>query len=294
VKGESMNLIENVYKIAENFMDDAEWVNIDYNKIDEIAKIMISEPPPEFPIPIVEDTLKGIVLELVAASINYCYWYGKSTIRPNGVSSTMMYELLTESFSDFNKTNTSCFHDCLTRFKELLILNRFPLLEDRIKHLSELEYALPFCNDIETRYACGIGFLEFPELFENLLVNFPGFASDIFLKRASLFFIQLYRRFGWLKEELKMLHVPADYQIPKMLETLNCIVYHPYLSMNISNDKLIPKNSKEECEIRSATILAMRELCRLTDWNIADVDAYLFTRRHLSINKFHLTITTDY
>ncbi len=290
-----MNLIENVYEIAEQFMSDSEWVTINYENLSELARTMTSTDPPEFPLPVVTDPFKGIVIELVAASINYCYWYGKSTVRPNGASSTVMYELLDKSFSNFSKSTTSSFNECLYRFKELLTLNRFPLLEERIKHLSELEYyTFQFCNDIETRYHCGIGFLEFPEVLNNLVVNFPGFASDIFLKRASLFFIQLNRRFGWFKEELKMLHVPADYQIPKMLESLGCITYHPYLSMTIAEDKLIPKNSKEECEIRSATIIAMRELCRLTDWNVADVDTYLFTKRHTTTKKFHLCITTDY
>ena len=56
----------------------------------------------------------------------------------------------------------------------------------------------------------------------------------------------------------------------------------------------IQKNSIEECEIRSATILVMRELCQLTGNNIADIDTYFFTQRNLVESPFHLTITTDY
>ena len=88
--------------------------------------------------------------------------------------------------------------------------------------------------------------------------------------------------------------MPADYQIPKMLNHFNCITYHPTLEFDIKSDQLIPKHSKQEYEIRSATIIVMRELCELTKWNIADIDSYLFLQKNQIQDKFHLTITTDY
>ena len=55
---------------------------------------------------------------------------------------------------------------------------------------------------------------------------FQGFSSDVFLKRTSLFFMQLYRKFGWYKDDLmQTLFVPADYQIPKILRHFECIEY---------------------------------------------------------------------
>lgn len=289
-----MNLIDNVYKISEQFMKDPEWVAINYKKLGELAQTMNHLTPPDFPLPHIQDPFKGIVLELVAASINYCYWYGCSTVRPNGASSTTMYEILMNSFYDFEESENK-FSECIDRVAKHLAIDRFPLLEERVKHLNELKNgALHFCNKIDNRYRVGIGTGELDDFLLDMVAAFPGFASDIFLKRASLFFIQLNRRFGWLNYELKTLHVPADYQIPKMLETLSCITYNPYLSMEIAEDILITKHSKKECEIRAATILAMRELCKLTGWTIAEVDGYLFTKRHMTTDKFHLTITTDY
>ena len=35
-----------------------------------------------------------ILCEIIASSINYCYWYGSSKVRPLGSSSTKMYDLL--------------------------------------------------------------------------------------------------------------------------------------------------------------------------------------------------------
>lgn len=289
-----MNLIESVYEIAEQFMEDSEWVTINNANIEMVANDMLADGPPKFPIPEVKNPIKGVAMELVAASINYCYWYGKGSIRPNAASSTTMYDLLMESFYKF-ETTTASFSRCIDLFKKHLAIQRFPLLEERVRHLDELKNeGLDFCNEIDNKYRVGMSDYNFEDFFKMLITKFPGFASDIFLKRASLFFIQLYRRFGYLKEELKMLHVPADYQIPKMLEALKCITYHPHLSMSIQTDQLIPKHSKVECEIRSATILAMKKLCELTDWNIADVDGSLFIKRHIATQKFHLCITTDY
>jgi len=289
-----MNLVDGVYKIAEQFMEDPEWVKINYTKIGELARTIIYEPQPIFPLPDITNSLKSIVIELVSASINYCYWYGKSTVRPNEASSTTMYNILQNCFYDFKETENQ-FSICIERLIKHLAMERFPLLEERAKHLRELkDGALQYCNDIDTYCRMGFGTNDWKDFFLTLITKFPGFGSDIFLKRASLFFIQLNRRFDYFSEEVKTLHVPADYQIPKMLEYYECITYHPYLSIAITDDQLIPKNSKMECELRSATILAIRELCKLTGWSVTDVDTYFFTKRHEPQQKFHLTITTDY
>jgi hypothetical protein len=72
------------------------------------------------------------------------------------------------------------------------------------------------------------------------------------------------------------------------------IGYSSDLKNMIDSYQLIPKYSQIECEIRSANIIAVKTLCDLTGWNVADIDAYFFLRRHDSDRPFHLTITTDY
>ena len=208
-----------------------------------------------------------------------------------------MYELLMECFLKF-KPNDKEFIKCIKKFEKMLALYRFPLLEERVKHLKELygSETLEYCNFIENKYHANIGNTDndMNYFFKDLIIRFPGFASDIFLKRASLFFIQLHRRFGWFDGELHHLHVPADYQIPKMLEHLKCIKYNDTLKQTINTNQLIPKNSIQECEIRAATIITIKKLCKLTNWNVADVDGFLFIKRHETTNPFHLCITTDY
>lgn len=299
-----MNSIENVFEISKSFMANPKYVTIDYPILASLSEVILNHEKPIFPIPEVKDVLKGVLIELVAASINYCYWYGVPHIRPGNASSTRMYELLEKSFEEFQIKDQ--FNTCVDKFCRELTLNRFPLLSERINHLNELKIkgkvyskGVEYCISIVERYdeksswcrEYGLNYF-----MTNLIENFPGFASDIFLKRAFLFFIQLYRRFGWFKDSLNMLYTPADYQVPKMLEHMGCIRYSSHLKEVINSYQLIPKHSQMECEIRSATIISTKTLSELTlsAWNIADIDAYFFMRRHESDRPFHLTITTDY
>lgn len=284
-----MNLIKSVFNISEQFMEEPQWVRLDHDKIEKLSQKMTSVDRITFPLPDIKNIYKAVLLELVEASINYCYWYAKSSIRPGNACSTLMFNLVQEAFLDYKNRNEKSFDICISRLNRILSLNRFPLIEERINHLNQLRKH----GEI---FACIIANKPYNmnSYFNELIQLFPGFASDTFLKRASLFFIQLFRRFGWFEKDLHFLHVPADYQIPKMLRHFKCIEYDIILKSMINENELIPKHSVMECEIRAATILAMRELCKLTGWNVAEVDAWLFLQRNITKENFHLTVTTDY
>ena len=288
-----MNLSESVYEISRSFIEDSRFVDLDFEQIERIAEEMKEHGAPKFPLPQEDDVYKGVLLELVAASVNYCYWYGKSAVRPFSAGSTKMYDLLMASFNDYKFGHTDfSFKDAIKSFSITLSQNRFPLLEERIKHLEELitEDAIQFViGTIDNKDRTSV-----QDSMKILVSLYPGFASDIFLKRASLFYIQLFRRFGWFSDDLQTLHVPADYQVPKMLNDFGCIQYDFSLQTAIDNSDLIPKGSLAECEIRAATVLAIKKLCELTGWNVAEVDGYFFLKRYESQSPFHLTITTDY
>lgn len=260
-------------------------VTINWDKVYELAKQMESDGSNDFyeksdgyKMDINNDILK----ELVASSINYCYWYGASDLRPNDVSSSVMYECVNIAFS----INDLSLEEKIRYLIEMLTEKRFPLLDERRKHLLE------FCNGQVSTEAFVQYVRQKVASIDLLCKYFPGFASDIFLKRASLFFIQIYRKYGWYGD--LRLPVPADYQVPKILRYFGCIEYKPNLEEDIYENKLIPKGSIQEIQIRSATILVCDELRRKLDWPIADVDTYLWTKRKLTDIPFHLTITTDY
>ncbi len=290
-----MNLVENVFDIAERFMKDSQQVFLNHEEIERVSEVMIKEDKSKFPAKDISDVFKICLFELIGNSINYCYWYGRHDIRPGDASSTKMYELLEKAFSWYTnpglpRINNMMSHNMST-FIYSLSHNRFPLLEERINHLNQLlEFGEEFIAEIVEWHDDE----KFNNHFKRLVTLFPGYSSDIFLKRASLFFLQLYRNLGWFEEAMHKLHVPADYQVPKILNHYGCISYDHSLIKKIKNNIHIPKHTQEECEIRAATILACKKLCDLTGWNISDVDGWFWLKRKESTEPFHLTITTDY
>jgi hypothetical protein len=292
-----MDIIQNVFDMSEVILASEPFhVVINNMKAEELMKQMIedgapnfydSEPTQEYKTGIHLDVLK----ELVASSINYNYWYGASDIRPLGCSSTTMYNDLAECF-DSAKDHALNFEDRIESLVRLLSVHRYPLLEERKRHLYELcenRKGERFVGDVISKNYS-------PErLFLELVESFQGFATDQFLKRASLFFIQLHRKFGWYKDDLMAtLFVPADYQVPKILRHFGVIEYSPELEYLIDKGMLIEKHSLMEIQIRAATVKACTQLQYGTGWTIADVDTYLWTKRKLTDKPFHLTYTTDY
>jgi len=303
IGGGIMDLVKGVYELAEEFLNQHEEgksplrqnVEVQNIAIQQLANQMLEEGKVNFydkepQEASNKDEFKIILRELVASSINYCYWYGSSTIRPMDSSSGSMYELVDAAI--YNHPENLNFESSIKYLIELLSLYRYPLLEERKRHLLELvedEKALTFARYVQVKYGRSGS-----KIFEELVKNFQGFASDIFLKRASLFMIQLYRQLGWFEEFMKELFVPADYQVPKMLNHFKAILYSNSIGYKIQEGKLIEKGSLMECQLRAATIVACKRLCNLTGWNVADVDTWLWTKRKLPQGKFHLTITTDY
>lgn len=284
-------IIERVYDVIYQLMRNSKHVKIDEDSIIEFSKFLYHMNPPG---PFVIETdfneiEKVVLLELFASSINFCYWYGKFDVRPSGSSCTLLYDILFDSFSDYSFG--SPFEDRISKFVDSLIYYRFPLVNERIKHLKEISDngSIEFVTDLCSGFKKPISYW-----YMEMLRRFPNFASDIFLKRASLFFIQLYRRFGWFKDQMDEIVIPADYHIPKLLQYLGCITYSFPLFKKIRDEDLILSGSLEECEIRAATIYSSWRICEESGWNIADLDTYLFSQRHEVKDPFHLTVTTDY
>jgi hypothetical protein len=289
---------QRVFDLATDFMKNPEFVEVDYDEVARFSDMMKGTVQRRFKQSPTDDKILLCLSNLVASSINYCYWYGTSNIRPNGSSSSKMYSIVEEClksemhFSDFRSPRQQL-KSSIDLIVSRLAEERFPLLEERQKHLYELlnggyelsKYLVETHHDSVPAVNCAM---------EIIVQKFPGFASDMFLKRASLFFLMLHRMFGWYDDALREMHVPADYQVPKLLEFFGLIKYSDELQSRIEHNVQIPKHSQIECEIRAATILACKALCDTTEWNISDVDAWFWLRRKECTNKFHLTITTDY
>ncbi len=291
------NVIQQVFDFSEVILaSEPRYVWINNDGVEDLAEQMKKDGIPNFYDSVPEAKYKTgirieIFKELVASAINYNYWYGQHDIRPNGVSSTSMYDDVCAAFGDA-KSHALNFESRIEKLIRILALHRYPLLEERKRHLQEL------CEERK-----GEGFVHKLyvdrsnpyDLFLDLITLFPGFGGDLFLKRASLFFIQLYRKFGWFEDTLMAtMHVPADYQVPKILRHFDCIRYTDELAARIKLGVIIPKHTLEEIQIRAATVKVCTQLQYATGWTIADVDTYLWTKRKLTEEPFHLTYTTDY
>ncbi len=290
-----MNLINDVFDLAEEFMSNPRYVDILDERIDIMAADMLETGITPFPLQSTGENFRVVLMkELVASSINYCYWYGKHDIRPGGCGSGLMYDLVNKTFNSYGPMTLK---GCIHALKGELALHRFPLLEERIRHLTEVATAGEmFITTLHQGYVDNQCMPEKSgyKYYKMLVEMFPGFASDLFLKRTSLFFLQIYRQLGWYDELMETIQVPSDYQVPKLLKHFGCFRYFDPLKTVVKNNNLIPKNELLECEIRAATIVVCKELQRLTKWNISDIDGWLWLRRKGCNDPFHLTITTDY
>ena len=285
-----MNCIDSVFGISRQFMKDSSYVYIDYDKITEVTNLMSESNIKKFdPAPndlTEEEIKKECYLQLVGGSINYCYWYGKHNIRPNDCGSGKMFDIVTKAAYEHNMYSNKFTY----ALQWDLTKQRFPLLEERLKHIDEVSnYGRDFIDVLVNNIDSDVA-----SLMEYMICMLPGYGADIFLKRASLFFLMMNRKFGWFEKDLHSLHIPADYQVPKMFNYFKCLKYNTLLTNKINNNELIAKGSLMECEIRAATIIVAKKLCDITGWDVSDIDAWFWLRRKQCDKPFHLTVTTDY
>lgn len=285
---ESKRLIDNVRSLSSDFVGENMPVNINWDKVYQLAGRMKKENKMIWDEYADLGPAHTVLLELYANSINYCFWYGKYDIKPCYNEDRTMYGIIYEAVkNDFTGTVDMSF---INGIIDKLVFDRYPLLEERIKHIMEVSMSTQ-------------EFIMFVLMNKNnnarivlheLVRRYPGFASDMFLKRAFLFCYQLNRKLGWFEDSIDELPVPADYQVPKMLEHFMCLSYKNTLMDKIKSHTIIPKWSIEEISIRGGTIAVCDKLAELTGWSKCDIDAWLWRNRKECDKPFHLTITTDY
>lgn len=86
-----------------------------------------------------------------------------------------------------------------------------------------------------------------------------------FWKRAQILAIDIWAsvcddKIGYF-EDLDYVTAFADYKLPQILRHWNILEYSPELENKIRNQIIIPAGSREEIEVRSATIWAVEFLC---------------------------------
>jgi len=311
-----MSLIDGVWSFANEFMNSKSLVSINSERINEVAKAIDNQrneyidhidqnKHPSLYLPkCIKPTdpywiEKVFFYELIANSVNYCYWYGRHDIRPNGASSAKMYSLLDESFDELAELKkSSVFHPhhgleiIIGHFINKLSRARFPLIDHRVAHLKEILNRSDLLSVIEMTVLKEDYSID--KWLDYIVTSFPGYAKDLFLKRAFLFIMSMYRRCGIFGKEIHKVLVPADYQVPKVLRWLGCIEYDSSLAFTVDNELQMAENCSVECEIRAATIIACKQIADLANCSCEEVDTYLWSKRNECSDPFHLVVTSNY
>lgn len=231
-------------------------------------------------------TLLSTLLDSV---LQYCFWYGDSSIRPNESSSGKISKIISEAFIR-PRSNQS-----MSNFiKESLRTERFTMLAERESMVDEI--FSKFEDDLfRTDLHDAVLSRNVNIFIDFIVINFRSFAGDLFLKRAALAANIFHIKTGCF-DNIASVFIPADYQIPNALREFGILEYSNELAQIIDQSKPIIAGSKMEVEIRAATIKAIDEMCAMSDGNISpyQLDGYLFSLRKNLTHHHHLTITTDY
>lgn len=257
-------------------------------------------------------------LQLVFAedAVNFCFWADSNKPKwqvewPEGnVISSGWFALKT------------CFQRALTETtpisdaRYLSLINReqtralfrssnnieIPLLKERMGNLQEVGRILlqkfngHFINVLDKSKGDAIG------LVRLIYQNFSSFRDTrmfeeeeiFFLKRAQIcasdvFYVLLRHNQKPLKN-LDQLTAFSDYRLPQMLRQFGVLQYSPDLADKIDNYVLIPEGSREELEIRSATIWGVEMIRQqLKKYTAAQIDhaIWFLSQEFKSVAKPH-------
>jgi len=138
-----------------------------------------------------------------------------------------------------------------------------PMLDRRVAHLREVGLGL---RDAPVEALIGGADGSAVALVESVCRRFPSFDDSVvvggrqvrFLKRAQIFIADLHGAFDGQGlgafSDLHELTAFADYKVPQVLRRFGVLRYAPELENAVRAHQLIPANSRQELEIRAATI----------------------------------------
>ncbi len=189
-----------------------------------------------------------------------------------------------------------------------------PLLEQRITICREVGRVLTdhfngrFYHLVEAAEGSAV------KLVRLLVSYFPSFDDSaewegyrlLFYKRAQLAPAILFERWrgtgAGAFNDIGELTASADYKIPQVLRRLEIIEYSAVLARFVDEKRRIPARSREELEIRTATILACEMILQELQPRLRGVTPQAIDRMlwYIGQNKspdekpYHLTLTTAY
>lgn len=321
VTSDPLNILSSTKRVLNN----ARFVKIGKGKIDELAKMLdqklksgLASAGESFGS--AGSYEQDVQLIFIEDAVNFCFWAeaGKEkwqvewqgkTIKGGWYALKTCFERALDAgvpildaryLADFDKSKAKEFFKSSNGIP-------IPLLDKRIENLREAgrvllnKYEGEFINVVKKSNFDAI------KLVKILTDDFSSFRDVAeldgklvyFLKRAQIVACDIsYLKTGRGLTNTNQLTAFADYKIPQMLRMFGVIEYDNNLAQRVDEMVLIPAGSREEVEIRAATIWGI-ELLRqmLKNYSAADVDNALWLLSQNSETQtqpYHRTYTIFY
>jgi len=199
------------------------------------------------------------------------------------------------------------------RFKNIIDgKGKLYLLKERVNCLNEIGKVLKnrfkYVGDILECFKNDV-----IKIVEYLITNFKSFDDRAYYKNINVIFhkrAQLAAKMlndALAKQNISFCNVDAltafaDYKLPQILHSAGCLEYSEKLRKKIDNFEELQANSSLECEIRAATILAVK---KISDWtlkygrfiNQATIDGIIWLmgqKQNKNLKPYHRTLTIYY
>ena len=310
----------NIRKSTANVVKKSYFVSIKPDKIKNLSQVLKKRIRNH---QLLTDTQFGIHQEFsqrifIQDAINFCFWAKKGKHKwtveyPKGTIRDGWFAL------------TACFDRAIAEGIPLLnshFLEQIRLAD--VKHIfrSSNQTQIPFLDQrlFFLREAGKILNQRFGGAFDNLVKeadnnavkivkklvdHFPSFnyfshfekKRINFLKRAQICAYDLSLLSGLKIKNIASLTIFADYKLPQIFRSLGILNYKRSLAKRVDSLSLVGKNSREEIEIRAATIWVGELLAKQLNIAPALVDNaiwYLANKTKREMSPYHRTLTTNY
>ena len=288
-----MNIkFQQVYQLVDQVLKTSQNVSINRDQL--VARypefLQVYKEYQDQNIPVEKDPAKidwNILFYLMTGSINFCFWEGNSTNRPVPGGSTAVWAGAQQALASA-KTYQEAIHAYKVNIRKL----PFPLSPERTEMLSELEVKLPpLVTTYRQALVRNIDLTDFAGMIAN---DMPvAYGQDRLLKRVSLA-VELLHEATQLGSNVQELPIPADYQVPKVLNAWGILKYSKELEHLVKKEVDIPRNSLEELELRATTIQVGRIVFQESGVPPHVFDRFVWGLRKQFSQPHHLTVTTDY
>lgn len=315
------NMLDKVLETCKFVVDNAKYVNINYDKIDELIDELLKFNNVHYltkvPYPIYDMDTRDIVnFLLIFDSIDFSFWgEPKWTINANGQPLDGGIALLHCIFNLFNNRDSRLVYKeienmSLDQFKEILKGNvDIPLLEERYRIITGIARIVnEKMNGSFYDYIKAMNTDK--EIFETILNYFSSFEDTRTYQDRTIYFYKLaqlltsdilhvIKNKEHIEVDYSNLLGCADYKIPQVMQGFGILEYDDELSLLLDSKTEIKENSEYEVEIRASMIVVINYIWKQIGKSIyrIDINDFIWGKGQDKTKKYkpyHLTRTTSY